>query len=165
MIRRCYDNNLKECHNYLEGSCTCEEWHCFQNFAKWFDENYYEVPNEKMQLDKDILMKGNKIYSPDTCCFVPHTINSMLTNKRQYRGDEPLGTYKRKDSRYYEVKCMDTLNKVRIDLGSYKSKEEAFLIYKTFKENNIKNVAEYYKEYIPYEVYESLCSWDIDIND
>ena len=46
--------------NYLDVT-VCEEWHNFQNFAKWFYENYYEISGEKMRLDKDILIKGNKM--------------------------------------------------------------------------------------------------------
>ena len=80
MMKRCYCNkSLKTSPTYK--NCTvCEEWHCFANFEKWFDENYYEIPNERVCLDKDILVKGNKIYSPETCCFVPKRINILFVN-------------------------------------------------------------------------------------
>ena len=55
-----------------------EGWHNFQNFAKWYEDNYYEIEEEQMHLDKDILVKGNKVYSPDTCVFVPETINGLF---------------------------------------------------------------------------------------
>ena len=79
MLQRCY----KECYinkpTYKD--CTvCDEWLCFENFEKWYNENYYEVDDEIMNLDKDILVKGNKIYSPETCCFVPKRINILFVN-------------------------------------------------------------------------------------
>jgi hypothetical protein len=57
---------------------VCEEWHNFQVFAKWFYENYYKILGEIMNLDKDIIKKGNKIYGPEYCAFVPQTINKLL---------------------------------------------------------------------------------------
>lgn len=54
-----------------EGCTVCDEWLYFSNFKKWFDENYIEG----FQLDKDIIIRGNKVYSPQTCCFVPKEIN------------------------------------------------------------------------------------------
>ena len=51
---------------------------------------------KKMCLDKDILIKGNKIYSQDTCIFVPKAINSLFTNRKRFRGEYPIGVYKGK---------------------------------------------------------------------
>ena len=66
MLRRCFDEKWKEKHPSYKDVTCCNEWLCFQNFAKWFDNNYYELEGARMDLDKDILYKGNKIYSPDT---------------------------------------------------------------------------------------------------
>lgn len=81
MIQRCY----KDCYNnkktYID-CFVCDEWLCYENFEKWFDKNYYIVNNEVMNLDKDILIKGNKIYSPKTCCFVPKRINILFVNTK-----------------------------------------------------------------------------------
>ena len=91
MIRRCYNNVYQK--NYpTYGSCeVCEGWHNFQNFAKWYEENYYEIDGEKMNLDKDILVKHNKIYSPETCIFVPQRINELFTKSNKSRGEYPIG--------------------------------------------------------------------------
>ena len=80
MLERCYSNKSL-IHNPTYKDCTvCDEWLCFENFEKWYNENYYEVDDEIMNLDKDILVKGNKIYSPETCCFVPKRINILFVN-------------------------------------------------------------------------------------
>lgn len=81
MLRRCYDESYQEKHPTYIGCEVVEEWHNFQNFAKWYDENYYEIEGQIMDLDKDILVIGNKIYSPETCLFVPQSINKLFTTR------------------------------------------------------------------------------------
>ena len=71
MIKRCYDKKRQEKQPTYRNCIVCDKWHNFQNFAKWWEENIYECNNEKMVLDKDILIKGNKIYSPETCIIAP----------------------------------------------------------------------------------------------
>ena len=91
MLQRCYDEKLQEKYPTYKGCVVCDEWHNFQNFAKWYEDNYYEVCDEKMCLDKDILVKGNKIYSPETCIFVPQTINLLFNKNLNTRGDSVIG--------------------------------------------------------------------------
>lgn len=78
MIRRCYSEKYRIKKPTYKGCTVCEEWHNFQNFARWYEENYYEFKDENMQLDKDILVEGNKIYSPETCLILPNSINSSF---------------------------------------------------------------------------------------
>lgn len=76
MLQRCYSGK-----DYVStyNDCTvCKAWLNFQNFAQWYEENYYEIEGQRMHLDKDILYQGNKIYSPHTCVFVPQNINLMF---------------------------------------------------------------------------------------
>jgi hypothetical protein len=88
MFKRCYGTNRKKYSSYV--NCTIdEEWHCFQNFAKWFDDNYYAFDEQRLCLDKDIILKRNKHYSPDTCVFVPKSINSLFVKCDASRGEYP----------------------------------------------------------------------------
>ena len=63
MLERCYNPKYQEKYPTYKDCEVCESWHNFQAFAEWYENNYYEIPNESMSLDKDILFKGNKIYS------------------------------------------------------------------------------------------------------
>ena len=78
MMKRCYSKDYHKRFPTYKGCTVCEEWLNYQNFGKWFDDNFYQIENEIMCLDKDILHKGNKIYSPDTCVFVPQRINTLF---------------------------------------------------------------------------------------
>ena len=91
MLTRCYSEKEHKKHPTYIDCEVHDEWRNFQNFAKWYKDNYYEVGNEKMCLDKDILVKHNKIYSPETCIFVPHKINTLFTKSDNSRGENPIG--------------------------------------------------------------------------
>ena len=170
MIRRCYSNtkiDLKK--NYVYKDCSvCEEWHNFQNFGKWFDDNFYTIDGERICLDKDILVKGNKTYSPKTCCFVPERINLLFTKNNKIRGKYPIGVSLGNNKKYKAtINIFDFVNnkKQLKHLGYFDNIEDAFNIYKKSKENNIKRTADYYKNIIPQKLYDAMYSWEVNIND
>ena len=125
--------------------------------------NYYEIDNKVMNLDKDILIKGNKIYSPKTCIFVPHDINKLFTKSNKTRGEYPIGVSKSKT--YGKVRARCSVNGKTKELGEYYSIEEAFQVYKKFKESYIKQIADEYKPYIPKELYEAMYRYEVEITD
>lgn len=161
MLSRCYSDRNKR--PGYEGCLVVEEWHNFQTFAKWYDANYYSIDNERMEIDKDILYKGNKVYGELNCIFVPTAINSLVQQNRTTRGTLPIGVYFDKDKGKYRAKCnirgRDTF------LGRYSTPGEAFAAYKTAKEAYIKEVAEEYKGSIPDKVYKALVRYEVSIDD
>ena len=167
MIRRCYDEKYQEKHTTYQGCTVAEEWHNFQNFAQWYNDNCYKVGNEKMELDKDILIKNNKIYSPNTCILVPHDINILFLKRNASRGQYPIGVseYKNNTSIVYKATCKNTLSNKSVHLGYYPTPEKAFEIYKKFKEKYIKEVADKYKDRIPYNLYSAMYNWKVEITD
>ena len=92
MMQRCYDNNHQKRNPSYIGCSVCKDWHNFQNFAKWFDENY---PNDggKYHLDKDIKISGNKVYSPSSCLFVDPTTNIRKSVAKRYELISPDGEF------------------------------------------------------------------------
>ena len=121
-----------------------------------------------MELDKDILFKGNKIYSPNTCVFVNKTINCLFTKSNKIRGDLPIGVKLGKNNKYvsqYSYYDFIKKKKIKKGLGYYNTIEEAFNSYKIAKENNIKRVADYYKEKIPKKLYEAMYNYKVEITD
>lgn len=163
MLKRCYDNKYQEKLPTYKECTVCKEWYNFQNFAKWFYNNYYEVESERMELDKDILVKGNKIYSPETCVFVPQNINKLFTKRQNDRGNLPIGLKYNKKLKI-QVSC-DIGNNKRKHLGYYNTIEEAFMVYKEFKESYIRQVADEYKNKIPEKLYNALYSYKVEFDD
>jgi hypothetical protein len=166
MMQRCYSKAYQKGMKTYEGCTVCEEWHCFDTFSKWMIDNYYNVYNEVMCLDKDILIKGNKIYSPETCVFVPENINLLFVKCDNSRGEYPIGVYYNEKliNKYSSSFHNHIINK-QIYLGNFDSKEEAFKEYKKGKEIYIKEVAERYKEQIPLVLYDAMYNWIVEITD
>ncbi|NRU52652.1 AP2 domain-containing protein [Clostridium beijerinckii] len=166
MIGRCYTPKWNARQNSYKGCTVCEEWHNYQTFRDWWEDNYYDIGTERMDLDKDILHKGNKEYSPSNCIFVPHRINLLLINRKLNRGDFPLGVHEnKKGSNTYTVST-NNKNGKPVKLGKvFYDENEAFEVYKTYREKVIKEVADDYKDRIPIELYNALYTYEIDIND
>lgn len=168
MLQRCYDSKYKEKHLTYIDCEVCEEWLNFQNFAEWYYNNYYEVEGERMHLDKDILVKGNKIYSPETCIFVPERINTLFTKCNKSRGNCLIGTSLFKNGKYVaHCSLIDSeTGKSKYEhLGYYETQEEAYEVYKRYKEKNIKEVADYYKDKIPSKLYNAMYNYEVEITD
>ena len=159
LLKRCYDEKEVFKHPTYKDVTVCEEWHNFQNFAKWFDSNYIS----SFELDKDILIKGNKIYSPDTCCFIPHEINSAIINRKNDRGKQPLGVCYNKVNKNFSVSIQKSGKSSY--MGSYSTPEEAFKIYKIEKESYIKELADKWKDKITDKVYQALYNYQVEITD
>ena len=168
MIVRCYSEKSLLNKNTYNNCIVCEEWHNFQNFAEWYENNYYEVKNEEMNLDKDILAKGNKIYGPETCIFVPKRINLLFVNNNNKRGKYPIGV--RRSYNKLQAVCIirdEDGNDKSIFLGSFELNEEdkAFKAYKDFKESYIKEIADKYQDIIPEKLYIAMYNYEIEYND
>lgn len=163
MLKRCYSEKYHEKKPSYIGCTVDKEWHNFQVFAKWFDENYYEVEGQTINLDKDILNKGNKIYSSNNCVFVPQNINTLFISQKSKRGKYPIGVSYDKEKSKYRADCRN--NGKNVNLGRYSSVEDAFNSYKVHKEKLIKEIAEQYKEHIPSTLYNAMILYKVDIND
>lgn len=168
MLRRCYDPKFTKRLKTYETAEVCEEWLNFQNFAEWFYNDNFATSSDsrgnRYELDKDILLKGNKLYSPENCCFIPHRINSLLISCNSRRGPLPIGVTKNKDRKGFVAKC--SVNGVtNKHLGYYDTLEEAFQAYKAAKEVYIKEVAEDWKDKIDPRVYQSLLKYEVEITD
>ena len=170
MITRCYSEINETNENFYykyQDVIVCDEWLLYENFYEWLhsQENWDNLKNVKFEIDKDILIKGNKIYSPKTCCLVPHNVNSLFIACGKARGKYPIGvTYKSRDD-VFEVQCR--INGKETYLGRSKTPEEGFLIYKNYKEKYIKQVAqeEYLKGTITKMCYDAMMRYEVEITD
>lgn len=162
MITRCYNENLRYRHLSYKDCYVSEEWLYLSNFKDWC-EKQIGFNKEGFHLDKDVLAKGKKVYSPETCCFIPKEINCAVTNNKSVRGQFPQGVI---------YNCTKTRYRARIQrgdkwesLGTYDTPEEAFYAYKPVKETYIKSLANKWKDQIDHRVYEALMNWTVEITD
>lgn len=161
MMNRCYNEKFHEKQPQYKGCTVCEEWLNYSNFKVWHDQN--KIAGMKLDLDKDILFKGNMVYSPETVAFVPHEINTLFINGKKNRGDLPLGVHFDKSKGKYRA-VMSYMGE-RKKLGTFDDVNSAFVRYKEYKEDFIKKMAEQYKDIIPYKIYDSMMNWIIETTD
>lgn len=155
MIIRCYASSKT---NYSDCS-VCDEWLNYSNFKKWFDLNYYEIPNCIMQLDKDIKKIGNRVYSSDGCIFVPNNINSLFVTRYKHKYENiPIGVIPR-GNKYITYRMS---NNKRIFLGTFNTIEEAEDGYINGVINNLREILAKYKKYIPTNVYKVLNNYNAE---
>lgn len=153
MCSRCYRESYQRNNPRYKGCSVCDEWlQDKEAFYRWVLENWYTIEGEQIDLDKDILVKGNKVYSPETCIFVPHIINiyfEYLTKKPVY---------------------VPEINKWQIDLflkniGLFDTEEDAKKAYIKHKEAAILDLALKYKGKIPDKLYEVMVNYKIELSD
>jgi hypothetical protein len=139
MLIRCYrPDRLAKFPTYA-GCSVADEWLTFSNFHSWMVEQDWEGK----QLDKDILVSGNKVYSKETCAFIPPAINSLLTDHRTMRGQHPQGVHYCKRNRTFIAQIRFGGGKTRI--GCFDTPEEAEQAYLKIKAEYIKQQAYSYQ--------------------
>lgn len=167
MLERCYDEKYHNKYPTYKDVEVCDEWLNFQNFAGWCESKHHfhlkDANERSYQLDKDILVKGNKVYSPETCCFIPSEINLLILNNGKCRGKHPVGVYFNRPRKKYiaNLNC----RKSQKHLGMFRTPEEAFRAYKQAKESYVKEVANKWKGSISSETYQALMKWEVNIDD
>ena len=147
--------------DYVYLDCYIHEtWKTSEDFVLWAQSiEYYQ---DGWQLDKDILVKGNRVYGPDTCVFVPQQINKLLVKANSIRGDYPIGV-KKHSKNTFRAQCCDGFgNQV---YKNFRTVEEAFNWYKETKESVIKSVAARWKDQIDPRVYQALIDYKVEITD
>lgn len=168
IVKRCtegsYVRTKKNLDTY-EGCTLSDEWKVFDNFYNWYvsqlgyDQGY--------EVDKDILIKGNKVYSSATCVLIPKIINSAITNSKKARGDLPLGVSMHVDNQRFVARCryVEDGERKRKTIGYYETSEEAFKAYKEFKEKYLKQLADHYRATISDVAYQAVINYKVEISD
>ena len=173
MMQRCYDKKYKNKNITYQDVTCCEEWLLYENFYEWLhsQENFEKWLNGKhWAVDKDILVKGNKIYSPDTCCLVPQIINTLFIKKEMKRGLLPIGVqYDKRQERYVcRISMMQNNKGYLREEGRYPTPEDAFYLgYKPAKERYIQRIAqeEYEVGNITKRCYDAMMNYKVEITD
>ena len=158
MLERCYSKSYQDRKPSYSGCEVHPKWHNFQNFAEWYHRQRFSGLG--YHLDKDLLHRGNKVYSEDTCCLIPMELNSLISIKRGKRDRGlPTGVHMRSSGKKY-TSSVGT-GKERVRLGVFDCKYEAFDKYREEKLKMIKKKAESYKSRIDSEVFDALMDYDI----
>lgn len=129
MLLRCYyTKKHKDSPKYAD-CLVCKDWLVFSNFKAWMESHDWNGKD----LDKDIIIPGNRIYCPEACAFVDHATNSFLTDSGAVRGDYPIGVTFNEDNGKFRARCCNPFTKKREHLGYFSDENKAHLAWRERK--------------------------------
>ena len=163
MLERCYSDTFKKKYLTYEGCEASENFKSYEYFYEWCQKQI-GFNNEGWQLDKDLLIKGNKVYSEDSCVFLPQEINKILTKRTTSRGEYLIGIYWSKTHKAFKAQVCKNKGG-RECLGYFNTELEAFNAYKVAKESFIKEQVNKWKGKIDGRAYNALMNYTVEITD
>ena len=163
MLVRCYSDTIKKKHQTYIGCEVSDNFKSYEYFYEWCQKQI-GFGNKSWHLDKDLLIKGNKVYSEGTCVFLPQEVNTLLTKRTASRGEYLIGVSWSKTSKAFVATVAKNKGKTE-HLGYFNTELEAFNAYKQAKEFFVKGQAEKWKSQIDIRAYEALMNYTVDIDD
>ncbi len=121
MLARCYSEKYLERYPSYIGTSVCNEWVYASAFKKWMEQQDWSGKC----LDKDIIVPGNKLYSPGTCAFVLPATNLFVIASNASRGEYPIGVDLFKQTGKYRARCQNLFSGKKESLGHFSTPEEA----------------------------------------
>ena len=167
MLKRCYSDKYQNKYPTYEGCEVSENFKYYEYFYEWCHKQIgfgVDGNGNSFQLDKDLLIKGNRVYSESTCIFIPAEINSLLVNNTASRGEHLIGVNWCKTNKAFVARVNKNTGKSK-HLGYFKTEIEAFNAYKTAKESFVKEQADKWKSQIYPRAYEALMNYTVEITD
>ena len=163
MLRRCYSDTYKKKYpTYIDCKCS-ENFKSYEYFYEWCNEQI-GFGNIGFELDKDLLVKGNKVYSEDSCIFIPTEINTLLVKRAASRGEHLIGVYWHSKNKAFVARVNKSKGGSEY-LGLFNTEIEAFKAYKTAKETFVKEQANKWKSQIDLRAYDALMNYTVNIDD
>jgi len=160
LLKRCYNFEYQTFYPTYLACLVSENFKSYSYFHTWC-QNQIGFGQKGFQLDKDLLLKGNKLYSENTCVFIPNQLNSLLISRKTCRGSLPLGVSYQGGK--FKVQCNSESTARHV--GYFNTVNEAFQAYKQVKEGYIKRQAEKWKAHIDPRAYGALIAYEISISD
>ena len=129
MLKRAYNRKYQVTHPTYSDVTVCREWHSFSTFRAWWLDNH----RDGLNLDKDLLVVGNREYSPWSCLYVPRWLNNFTEDRGAGRGEFPIGVSIHKQTGKFESGCRNPITGKENYLGLFNTPEaahDAWLRYK-----------------------------------
>lgn len=149
LLDRCYSERQLSLKDSYRDCTVCDEWLTLSKFKSWMMTQDWEGK----ELDKDILISGNRVYSPETCVFVPRRVNLFIMERRRSRTnkDLPIGVMNFEGK--YLAQC-SRIDKIGVGdyLGCFNTPEEAHEAWRAEK----LRIVEVLKDEVDERVYTAL---------
>ena len=167
MLKRCYSDDFKKKNLTYRDCEVSKNFKSYEYFYEWCHKQIgfgVDGNGNPFHLDKDLLIKGNKVYSENTCVFIPQEVNTLLTKSTSSRGKYPIGVCWSKTANAFIARVNKNKGKPEY-LGSFKTELEAYNAYKKAKEAFVKEQANKWKDKIDIRAYNTLMNYEVDSDD
>ena len=163
MLNRCFSEKLQTRQPTYKGCNVSDNFLHYSFFYDWCQKQVgfgkVDDKGRYWQLDKDLLFVDNKTYSEAACVFVPQEVNKFFTDSGANRGEYPLGVSFHKRAGKFVAQC--TVNGKLQHLGYFDTPQEAFAVYKPFKENLCKQLALKWQHEIDHRLFNAMMNWSV----
>ena len=163
MLKRCYSDKYQKKQPTYEGCEVSNNFKSYEYFYEWCNEQV-GFGMDGFELDKDLLIKGNKVYSESTCIFIPYEINTLLVKNTASRGEHLIGVSWHNANKAFRARVRKNKGESEF-LGYFKTELEAFNAYKVAKETFVKEQANKWKGKIDIRAYSALMNYEVNIDD
>lgn len=136
ILTRCYSESYHKKRPSYIGCIIDERWIYFSKFKSWMEQQDWK----DKEIDKDIISPGNKLYSPETCCFIDSSVNKLIHPVNRKVSAYPIGVSASRSGLKYEAACRSH-GKLNF-LGSYYTVEEAATVYAEHKASYVREIAD-----------------------
>ena len=163
MLERCFSEKFQTRYPTYKGCNVSDNFINYSYFHDWCQEQIgfgnIDDKGRSWCLDKDLLFIDNKTYSETTCVFVPQEINTFFVDRVNDRGEHPLGVYFDKSNGKFKARC--NVNGKQQYLGLFNTAQEAFAVYKPFKEALCKQLALKWESEIDSRLFNAMMNWSV----
>ena len=119
MLKRCYSKKYHKSQPTYAGCSVSDDWLVFSNFKRWMEQQDWRGK----ELDKDVLVKGNRVYSNDTCCFIPSKLNRFVRSFASSARYDGVSFHK--NEKRFEAKIRNPFTGKRESLGYFANEDSA----------------------------------------
>ena len=163
VLRRCYSDDFKKKQPTYKACEVSDKFKSYEYFYEWC-HSQIGFGVDGFEIDKDLLIKGNKVYSEDSCVFLPAEINMVLVKCTASRGEYLIGVSWCNTKKAFVARVRKNKGKSEW-LGLFNTEIEAFNAYKEAKEVFVKEQANKFKSQIDPRAYEALMNYQVNIDD
>lgn len=129
MLERCYSARWLELHPSYVGTSVCDEWLRFSVFKSWMELQDYVG----MDLEKDLIKPGNRVYGPENCIFITESINAFITEAKALKGRWPTGVHFDLRSNKFAAQINNPFTGKRQHLGRFSCPDKAHQVWRSAK--------------------------------
>lgn len=143
MLGRCYSERMQKKNPSYIGCSVVQDWMYFSAFREWMSSQDWQGK----EIDKDILLEGNKVYGPETCVFISSCLNLFVIDKTANSGEYPVGVSFDKIAGKLRARCKNPFTGKEEYLGYFTDPDQGHEAWRARKHEHACRYADMQKDH------------------